>query len=95
MKMQYKTEENDVSSMVKYDMPWPWFNILPNCDHTKIMCPNCAHQTGMLYEMSSWKVSVSEFNQLQDDEAILKPWQFLWKISLYSDSDKIYRELSF
>ena len=46
--MQYKTEENDMSSMVKYDMPWPWLNILPNCDHTKIMCPNCAHQTVML-----------------------------------------------
>ena len=51
IKMQYKTKETDVSSMVKYGisyLPWPWLNILPNGDHTKIMCPNCAHQTGML-----------------------------------------------
>ena len=47
--MQNKTKENDVNTLVKYDMPWPCLNILPNCDHTKIMCPNCAHQTGMLY----------------------------------------------
>ena len=51
MKMQNKTKENDVNTLVKFDMPWPCLNILPNCDHTKIMCPNCAHQTGMLY---SW-----------------------------------------
>ena len=51
MKMQNKTKENDVNTLVKYDMPWPCLNILPNCDHTKIMCPNCAHQTGMLYDV--------------------------------------------
>ena len=49
--MQNKTKENDVNTLVKYDMPWPCLNILPNCDHTKIMCPNCAHQTGMLYRI--------------------------------------------
>ena len=48
MKMQNETKENDVNTLVKFDMPWPCLNILPNCDHTQIMCPNCAHQTGML-----------------------------------------------
>ena len=41
MKMQNKTKENDVNTLVKFDMPWPCLNILPNCDHTKIMFPNC------------------------------------------------------
>ena len=49
--MQYKTKENDGNSMAKYDMPWLWLNI--NCDNTKIMCPNSAHQTGMLYTQDS------------------------------------------
>ena len=55
MKMQNKTKENDVNTLVKYDMPWPCLNILPNCDHTKIMCPNCAHQTGMLQIVLAFK----------------------------------------
>ena len=61
MKMQNKTKENDVNTLVKYDTPWPCLNILPNCDHTKIMCPNCAHQTGMLYSFTQAFCAVEIF----------------------------------